>query len=674
MNTHADKAQENKSQAVANSLPKLQSNGNGESTFQFVDNRPEAIAQRKLQESINNSPRVKQLKAYQEMANNSPQVKHAVQLQTMADNYSAKQQQPAQNKENNTGLPDNLKTGMENLSGMSLDDVKVHHNSDKPAQLQAHAYAQGTDIHLGPGQEKHLPHEAWHVVQQKQGRVKPTMQMKGKVNVNDDAGLEKEADVMGAKFGSVPIQAKISLIEHNISTKVLQGKLYIGDSQQAETKETADADKLNQSNEIMKGIYEIIDSSEELRLDDWVRTIYYVIEKFNIFNIEKFWDDNLVMQEFVTEEHMKAIGTYCKQKNIILSVRDTGKLSLDRIKEGAKPKPHSILEKSIKESSLVKAHPEVAEALKSGVELEVPPAIGGVSITDLKGFVGHWDNDSGELLGVRVDKRDVRASEVESVESTSELSDHEKRIQSLQVFLSGKDSDSPYISLAAFKEYKIAFDTKWQQFLYTGDYDLHEVYKHNKTLLEGSKEKASLLSGINKQIAKDQKSKAIPLREGVIESHQATAEIGEGNSKRTVPSSTLHTSDNSEYAMIQHGDQMGYITNQIHEGRLKEETLNDKAQLVGAVASEAPGPLAWCVRGNWYVTKNVKEHSELRTGLSLTASSGWQAKAQEAMADGSSRIMEHKKNTPSKIGVLEQKPYIKNKGKYTPGANDVMPL
>jgi hypothetical protein len=82
---------------------------------------------------------------------------------------------------------------------MSLDDVNVHRNSDKPAQLQAHAYAQGTDIHLGPGQEKHLPHEAWHVVQQKQGRVQPTMQMKGMVNVNDDAGLEKEADVMGEK-------------------------------------------------------------------------------------------------------------------------------------------------------------------------------------------------------------------------------------------------------------------------------------------------------------------------------------------------------------------------------------------------------------------------------------------------------------------------------------------
>lgn len=107
--------------------------------------------------------------------------------------------QPIQRAENKTGLPDQLKSGIENLSGYSMDSVKVHYNSDKPAQLQAHAYAQGADIHLAPGQEKHLPHEAWHVVQQKQGRVKPTMQLKGQVNVNDDTALEKEADVMGAK-------------------------------------------------------------------------------------------------------------------------------------------------------------------------------------------------------------------------------------------------------------------------------------------------------------------------------------------------------------------------------------------------------------------------------------------------------------------------------------------
>jgi hypothetical protein len=99
----------------------------------------------------------------------------------------------------NTGLPDQLKSGVENLSGLSLDNVKVHYNSPLPLQLNALAYTQGTEIHVAPGQERHLPHEAWHVVQQKQGRVKPTAQMKDGTDINDDTGLEKEADLMGAR-------------------------------------------------------------------------------------------------------------------------------------------------------------------------------------------------------------------------------------------------------------------------------------------------------------------------------------------------------------------------------------------------------------------------------------------------------------------------------------------
>ncbi len=151
---------------------------------------------------------------------NRPKTKQLQQLQGMADQFTAQTQSPVQKKKNHTGLPDNLKSGIENLSGISMDDVKVHRNSDKPAQLNAHAYAQGTDIHLASGQEKHLPHEAWHVVQQKQGRVKPTMQLKNKVNINDDVGLEKEADVMGAKALGTDLKVK----ENEIQLKSLDQK------------------------------------------------------------------------------------------------------------------------------------------------------------------------------------------------------------------------------------------------------------------------------------------------------------------------------------------------------------------------------------------------------------------------------------------------------------------
>jgi hypothetical protein len=94
---------------------------------------------------------------------------------------------------NKTGLPDNLKSGVEALSGLSMDDVKVHYNSVKPATLQALAYAEGNEIFVAPGQERHLPHEAWHLVQQKQGRAKP------RLYAASEAELAHEADVMGAK-------------------------------------------------------------------------------------------------------------------------------------------------------------------------------------------------------------------------------------------------------------------------------------------------------------------------------------------------------------------------------------------------------------------------------------------------------------------------------------------
>lgn len=155
--------QTSSTESVANALSKNQRVK--KDTFQLVDNRPKAVIQQKLVDAMEKAP-----------------IKGIIQK-----------------KVNNTGLPDHLKSGIESLSGYAMDDVKVHYNSDKPAQLNAHAYAQGTDIHIASGQEKHLPHEAWHVVQQKQGRVKPTMQLKDKVNINDDDTLEKEADEMGTK-------------------------------------------------------------------------------------------------------------------------------------------------------------------------------------------------------------------------------------------------------------------------------------------------------------------------------------------------------------------------------------------------------------------------------------------------------------------------------------------
>lgn len=181
MTSKAEKSQKSGVRSVAESLSRKE-NGSYQ-TFQIVDNRPEAAAQLKIQELINSHTNLNETS----------------QLKSITDKRDVNRTMNESGRNNKTGLPDNLKAGVENLSGYMMDDVKVHYNSDKPAQLQSLAYAQGTDIHIGPGQEKHLPHEAWHVVQQKQGRVKPTIQKKDNVKINDDPGLENEADEMGRK-------------------------------------------------------------------------------------------------------------------------------------------------------------------------------------------------------------------------------------------------------------------------------------------------------------------------------------------------------------------------------------------------------------------------------------------------------------------------------------------
>ncbi len=96
------------------------------------------------------------------------------------------------------GLPDRLRLGIESLSGVDVDDVHVHYDSPQPALLEADAYTRGRDIHLAHGQEHHLPHEAWHVVQQRLGTVLPTAHASG-VSVNDNPQLEREATAMGIK-------------------------------------------------------------------------------------------------------------------------------------------------------------------------------------------------------------------------------------------------------------------------------------------------------------------------------------------------------------------------------------------------------------------------------------------------------------------------------------------
>ena len=183
----------------------IQQKQDGGGALQFVDNRMvNTLLQRVgLEDEEGFQMKTAQLQSDEEEDTLQGKFEPTVQrVEDDAEGVQMKSDTVCQQKQNNTGLPDNLKAGVESLSGFSMDDVKVHYNSSQPATVQALSYTQGTDIHVAPGQERHLPHEAWHVAQQLAGRVEPTTEVGG-MPVNDNIDLEHEADVMGARANSL---------------------------------------------------------------------------------------------------------------------------------------------------------------------------------------------------------------------------------------------------------------------------------------------------------------------------------------------------------------------------------------------------------------------------------------------------------------------------------------
>jgi ribosomal protein S18 acetylase RimI-like enzyme len=102
-------------------------------------------------------------------------------------------------------IPAPVRTKMESAFNTSFANVRVHKGNHADA-VGAIAYTQGNHIHFAPGRfnpetssgQALLGHELAHVVQQRQGRVKPTTQVNG-LPVNDQVALEKEADTLGQK-------------------------------------------------------------------------------------------------------------------------------------------------------------------------------------------------------------------------------------------------------------------------------------------------------------------------------------------------------------------------------------------------------------------------------------------------------------------------------------------
>lgn len=106
--------------------------------------------------------------------------------------------------DNQSGLTDHVRQGMEEAIGGDFSSVQFVTDSQKAVDVGALAFTQGKTVEFAPGQFKPdttaglelIGHELTHVDQQDKGHVEPTLEIGG-MPVNDDKSKEAEADDKG---------------------------------------------------------------------------------------------------------------------------------------------------------------------------------------------------------------------------------------------------------------------------------------------------------------------------------------------------------------------------------------------------------------------------------------------------------------------------------------------
>ncbi|WP_143074167.1 Insecticial toxin [Roseateles sp. YR242] len=184
----------------------------------------------------------------------------------------------------------------------------------------------------------------------------------------------------------------------------------------------------------------------------------------------------VVAREFILDRHMAALEEAAFKGNFAVTFRAAGPATLRALARGAGAKGHDVLEKTIKEATIMRAYPDrgkqvLAELREAGIE----------------GGVGHWDPLTGELVGLYLCDRNATGS-------------HEI----LPLDLSHLET-----SLATLKTRE-----HWQRHMLSGDYDMHDLILFGlagrpRRSMASRKEEIDAIRLMNAAIAKVDKARPL---------------------------------------------------------------------------------------------------------------------------------------------------------------------
>ncbi|RXZ38793.1 Insecticial toxin [Oxalobacteraceae bacterium CAVE-383] len=258
---------------------------------------------------------------------------------------------------------------------------------------------------------------------------------------------------------------------------------------------------------------------------------------------------------------MPAIAAACEKAHCIISFRDAGEATLEKLAFGAPAKGHDILEKTIKDGSIRKNYPSA----------QADTILAALKKAGLLGYVGHWDKQTGALLGIYM-------GPAHSLDDR--VSDGIYKIDITMI----DDGDSYRIDMDKFNASlaPLTAQENWRALPFTGDYDLHDMISligQRSTVPSNSREEKRIINAVNEKIAA-----ADPHRRG----------------------------KSVKYNTVRHGPQVSYVA----------FALERKETIVPSVAA-ADFPLAFVHKGEWTIVRNAEEHLAYYRKIKMNMKASW---------------------------------------------------
>ncbi|UVE69371.1 hypothetical protein L2Y90_21835 [Burkholderia pyrrocinia] len=264
-----------------------------------------------------------------------------------------------------------------------------------------------------------------------------------------------------------------------------------------------------------------------------------------------------VAAEFICPNHMAAIEQASIKGKFAVSFRAAGAATLAALGKGAAAKGHDVIEKTIKPASLTKIYGERAEEVLKKIKE-----------AGIEGYVGHWDENTGELSGIYICAGHNLGDCVQNGVYPIDMND-----------LDG--------SLAALKR-----QPAWDALLFTGDYDMHDMLTFRgsgppHTPLVGSADERQVIDSINRAVAAVDPNRPF---------------------------------DDIDHNVVRHGPQVNFVSYMMdHE----TESVRKNGGVPGAVANPGAFPIAMVHKGNWSLLHNAKQLTDFYASVGAHIKNTW---------------------------------------------------